>query len=72
MSLAQNIIDLQSQRDNLMSALLADSANPQPDYSVGGQSVQRQAWREGLLRQITEINKMLARLSPTEIRGQVL
>lgn len=71
MSLAQNILNLQTQRDNLMAKLLADSANPQPDYSVGGQSVQRQAWREGLLRQIGEINKMLARLQPTEIRGQI-
>lgn len=71
MSLAQNILDLQAQRDGLMASLLADSANPQPDYSVGGQSVQRQAWREGLLRQIGEINKMLARLQPTEIRGQI-
>lgn len=71
MSLAQNIADLKTQRDNLVAALTADSANPQPDYSVGGQSVQRQAWREGLLRQIGELNKMISRLSPTEIRGQV-
>lgn len=71
MSLAQNIADLKTQRDNLLAALTADSANPQPDYSVGGQSVQRMAWREGLLRQVGELNKMIARLSPVEIRGQV-
>jgi hypothetical protein len=72
MSLAQNILDLQTQRDGLMAALLADSADPQPDYSVGGQSVQRQAWREGLMRQVNEINKTLARLQPREFRGQIL
>jgi hypothetical protein len=58
-------------RNNLTNALLQDSLNPSPDYSVGGQSVSRVAWRESLMRQINELNKLLSIYNPIEYRNQI-
>lgn len=71
MALADDIAAIATQRTNLMSALTADSINPQPSYSVGGQSVSRAEWRESLLRQVTELNKLSQILGPVEIRSQI-
>ena len=71
MALSDDIAALQTQRGNLLSALTADSVNPQPSYSVGGQSVSRSEWRESLLRQVSELNKMAQILNPQEIRSQI-
>lgn len=71
MALSDDIAALQTQRSNLLSALTADSVNPQPSYSVGGQSVSRAEWRESLLRQVGELNKMAQILNPQEIRSQI-
>lgn len=64
----QNIISI---RDNLINALLQDSLNPTPSYSVGGQTVSRSEWRESLNRQITEMNRLASILNPVEYRTQV-
>ena len=58
-------------RDNLQQALLTDSLNPAPSYSVGGQSVNRESWRESLLKQIMELNKLASMVQPTEYRTQI-
>lgn len=71
MALADDIAAVATQRTNLMNALTADSLNPQPSYSVGGQSVSRSEWRESLLRQIQELNKLSQILNPVEIRSQI-
>lgn len=71
MALADDIAAIATQRTNLMSALTADSISPQPSYSVGGQSVSRTEWRESLLRQVGELNRMAQILSPQEIRSQI-
>lgn len=63
--------NVQSIRNNLINALLQDSLNPTPSYSVGGQSVSRSEWRESLNRQITEMNRLMSILLPTEYRTQV-
>jgi len=71
MALADDIAAIATQRTNLMSALTADSISPQPSYSVGGQSVSRSEWRESLLRQVQELNRLSQALSPQEIRSQI-
>lgn len=71
MALADDIAAIATQRTNLMSALTADSISPQPSYSVGGQSVSRSEWRESLLRQVQELNRLSQVLSPQEIRSQI-
>lgn len=71
MALADDIASLATQRSNLLAALTADSVSPQPSYSVGGQSVSRAEWRESLLRQVAELNKMAQILNPVEIRAQI-
>lgn len=63
--------DVQNTRNGYIAALLADSANPQPSYSVGGQAVSRTEWRESLTRQVNEMNKLLSILNPQEIRSQI-
>lgn len=64
-------LDVVNQRNNLIQALLLDSQNPNPDYSVGGQSVSRTAWRESLLKQINGLNNLMSVLNPVEFRTQV-
>jgi len=64
-------LDVINQRNNLIQALLLDSQNPNPDYSVGGQSVSRTAWRESLLKQINGLNNLASVLNPVEFRTQV-
>ena len=64
-------LDVVNQRDNLVKALLLDSQNPNPDYSVGGQQVSRTAWRESLLKQINGLNNLMSVLNPVEFRTQV-
>lgn len=71
-SLAEQIADLQTIRDGYLEALVADSANPQPSYSWEGVSVDRMTWREKLMAQIKEVNQMLTRINPREIRGQIV
>lgn len=69
LSWADQILNIQEQRGNLLKALLEDSKNPLPSYSVGGQSVDRVAWRKAVLEQIDGLNKLLRIYQPTEIRS---
>ncbi len=71
MALADDLASVYAQRSNLLAALASDALNPQPSYSVGGQSVSRSEWRESLLRQVGELNRMSQALSPLEIRAQI-
>lgn len=56
--------DLITTRDNWAAALLADSTSPQPSYSLDGQSVSRQEWRDGLAKGIESLNKTINAMSP--------
>lgn len=69
MSWADQINNIQEQRNNLLRALLEDSKNPLPSYSVGGQSVDRVAWRKAILEQIEGLTKLLKAYQPIEIRS---
>lgn len=51
------ILALNAQIAGWNAALLADLADPagaQPDYSLDGETVSREAWREGLMRLIRQ------------------
>jgi hypothetical protein len=65
----EQILNIQSQRSNLLLVLLEDSKNPIPSYSVGGQSVDRVAWRKAILDQIDGLNRLLRVYQPIEIRS---
>lgn len=71
-SLAEQLDDLKTIRDGYLTALVADAANPQPSYSWEGVSVDRMTWREKLAAQVTVMNTMMSRVSPVEIRGQII
>lgn len=71
-SLAEQLDDLKTIRDGYLTALVADAANPQPSYSWEGVSVDRMTWREKLAAQVGVINTMMSRISPVEIRGQII
>lgn len=64
-------INIINTRDNLIQALLLDSQNPTPSYSVGGQQVSRTEWRESLNKQIHELNRLASIFQPVEFRTQV-
>lgn len=59
---AQLIAKYEQIRDGLVDALVSDSANPKPDYTIGNQTVSRQAWRESLLKQIQEYEALISDL----------
>lgn len=71
-SIAEQTANLETIRDGYLEALVADSMNPQPSYSWEGVSVDRMTWREKLMAQIKEVNSMLTRVNPREIRGQIV
>jgi hypothetical protein len=71
-SIVEQLEDLKTIRDGYLTALVADAANPQPSYSWEGVSVDRMTWREKLAAQIGVMNTMMNRVSPTEIRGQII
>lgn len=59
-------------RNNYISALVTDSANPQPSYSWEGVAVSRTEWRQQTLQHITQINKLLTYVEPQEFRTQFM
>ena len=71
-SINEQLEDLKTIRDGYLTALIADASNPQPSYSWEGVSVDRMTWREKLATQIGVMNTMATRVSPTEIRGQIV
>lgn len=66
-SVDDQITALKTMRDNYLNALVADSLNPQMDYSFDGQSVDRTGWREKTKMLVQECNELIATLDLTEI-----
>lgn len=58
------LTDLQTAVSGYAAALAADASSPQPSYSIDGQSVSRQEWRDGTLKMIIELNKVIVALDP--------
>jgi len=53
------LADLTTARDGLAKELATESANPRPDYSVGGRSVSWSAYRADLIAQLKELNQQI-------------
>lgn len=68
-STSDQITMIREQISNLQIALLEDSKNPRPSYSVGGQSVDRNAFRQNLMGQINDLYKLMRMMQPVEIRS---
>lgn len=60
--------NLETIRDGWIAALAEDAANPQPSYSIDGQSVDRNAWRRSLLDSLKLLNEQILALDPFELR----
>lgn len=56
---------LQTTIAGLSAALAADSANPQPSYTLDNKSVSQNEWRESLTKQIKELQDAINQRSPT-------
>lgn len=54
---------------NYADQLELDSIKPRPDYSIDGQTVSRAVWRESIARNIKELQDILQREEPYELRG---
>lgn len=60
---------LQTIRDNYLTALENDDANPQPNYTApDGKVVDRTEWRRSLLEAIMDIESQLRKLEPYVVR----
>ncbi len=57
--MATDLENLATIKSNYLAALAADSTNPKKSYSIDGQSVNRDAWRESLFKRIAEIDELL-------------
>jgi hypothetical protein len=58
---------LRTIRNNYLTALVNDSANPQPNYSFDGQTVDRDNWRAQMMARVKEINELITLIDPFEI-----
>lgn len=62
--MATNAQNLASIKASLLASLALETAyqethGPKPDYSLDGESYQWTAWREAILRKVTELNKLI-------------
>ena len=61
---------LQTSITGWATALAADSANPQPSYSISGKSVSRNEWRDSLQRMIDEAQQTINKRNPFIIQSR--
>ena len=54
-----NLENLEAIKSNYLTVLAADSVSPQPSYSIDGQSVNRDQWRDSLMAKIKDINDLI-------------
>lgn len=69
--MATDAANIATIRSNLLTALATESANPKPSYSVDGQSVDWNGYRASVLKQIADLNSLMAAAEgPYEIQDQ--
>ncbi len=74
LSIAQQVAGLCAIRDNYMADLYLDAIpdatgkRTQPDYSLDGRSVSRNAWRQHLTDEIAALNKQITMLQPYQFK----
>ena len=66
------LTDLQTVLNNYQSALAADSVSPQPSYSLDGQTVSRNEWRDSLLRAIVQLQQTINAQNPYIVRTKMV
>ncbi len=67
---AENIATIKS---NLLTALATESASPKPSYSIDGQQVDWNGYRASLLKQIADLDAILAAAAgPWEVADVML
>ena len=65
LSIAQKVAGLKATKDGYLADLYMDaSTGTQPDYSLDGRTVNRNAWREGLFNRIKQIDELINALQP--------
>ena len=77
LNVAQMVAGLQATRDGYLADLYTDATNngsgtgggTQPDYSLDGRTVSRNAWREHLQKQVQAINQQIIMLQPYSLRS---
>jgi len=70
--MATTLETLKSARDALAIKIAAAAASTNPDYSVGGQSVQRTAYLRTLTEQFDALTRQIVALEPYCFVSQVL
>ena len=58
--MATDIQNIATIKSNLLAALATESANPKPSYSIDGQNVDWNGYRASLLKQIADLDAILA------------
>ena len=59
-------------RDYYAAALEEDAINPQPNYSLDGESIDRVSWRKSLFDMIKDLDEKIIQLQPFELRTGVI
>jgi hypothetical protein len=73
---ASDVDNLKATRSSLIQTLATEAAyqatnGPKPTYSIDGESVSWDEWREATLRQIDELTALIVKLqAPTLIRSR--
>lgn len=62
---------LKTSREQLLTALLAATANPSPNYTIEGQSVSFKDYLQMLIDGIKEINGLILLFEPYQITSVV-
>ena len=77
LSIPQMIAGLKATRDGYLADLYNDATNEgsgtgggtQPDYSLDGRTVSRNAWRTHLLEEVGKINQQIIMLQPYTLKS---
>lgn len=56
------LTDLQAAQASLTAAIASAVANPQPSYSIDGQSVDRNAYLASLTARLKEVNRLIVEI----------
>ena len=64
--------DLQTALNGYQAALAADALNPQPTYSLDGQMVDRNKWRESMFKMCMDLQQLINATNPYIVRTKVV
>lgn len=71
--MATDAENLATIRSNILATLATESANPKPTYSIAGQNVDWNGYRNSLMQQLKDINAQMDAISgPWEVAVQGL